>query len=128
MLQSSRHMTCFTHLENHPARYQPCPRCGHHTITAITSGYKLRADPCPLDTSQEIAALLTGRRTFDVLIWGLPKRMHLEWRSLTRIRAPRKHPVIATHQCVPTATRPRKEPETGLVIPQPVNDSAEPAF
>lgn len=122
-------MSCFEHLINRPAHYQPCPRCGHHTLTAWTAGIKIRLDPEPLTIHQEIAALLSSRRTYDVLILGLPRRMYPEWRHLLRIRAPRKHAVVATHTCPPNAIRPQyRQPETEIAIPSPVIEHEQPLF
>lgn len=122
-------MTGFEHLINRPARYQPCPRCGRHTLTAWTSGIRIRLDPEPLTIHQEIAALLSGRHTYDVLIYGLPRRMHPEWRHLLRIRAPRKHPVVATHICPPGAVRPQyQQPEIEITIPSAATECEQPLF
>lgn len=105
------------HLIDRPAHYQPCPHCGRHTITAWCGGVRTRCDPEPLTINQEIAALLTGRQTYDVMIWGLPRRMNLAWRDITRIRAGRKYAIIATHKCAPGKTTPfGNQPETEITI------------
>jgi hypothetical protein len=117
------------HLEDGPAFYQTCPRCGHHTLTAWCCGVKTRFDPEPLSIHEEIAALLCGRRTYDVLIYGLPRRMYPEWRHLLRIRAPRKHTVIATHACPSGAIRsPFRQPEIEIIIPSPAIEHEQPLF
>jgi hypothetical protein len=117
------------HLEDGPAHYQPCPRCGRHTLTAWCAGVKTRFNPEPLTIHQEIAALLTGRRTYDVLILGLPRRMYPEWRHLLRIQAPRKHPVIVTHACPPGAIRPQfRQPEIEIEIPSPATEHEQLLF
>lgn len=107
------------HLIDRPARYQPCPRCARHTLIAWTGGIKTRTDPESLNIHAEIAALLTRRLTFDVYVYGLPRRMHLEWRDIDRIRARRKYPVVASHQCMPLPVPPGIAPETDLAIPAP---------
>lgn len=117
------------HLEDGPAFYQPCPRCARHTLTAYCAGVKTRLDPEPLTINQEIAALLLGRRTYDVLIQGLPRRMYPEWRHLLRIRAPRKHTVIATHVCPPNPVRPPfRQPEIEVTIPALTTLPEQPLF
>ena len=121
-------MTAFEHLIDRPARYQPCPRCNRHTLVAMVSGVKTRLNPEPLSITAEIAALLDGCRTYDVLLWGLPRRMHPIWRDISRIRAPRRHTVIATHQCTPLSRPPVTQPETDLAIPYPSTTGEIPGF
>lgn len=117
------------HLEDGPAFYQPCPRCGRHTLTAYCAGVKTRLDPEPLSINAEIAALILGRRTYDVLVMGLPRRMYPAWRHLSRIRAPRIHAVIATHICPPNPVRPQSlEPETEITIPSLTTVPDKPLF
>jgi len=117
------------HLIDRPAHYQPCPRCTRHTLTAWCGGIHTRLDPEPLSVNQEIAAILSGRLTYDVLILGLPRRMYPEWRHLLRIQAPRRHPVIATHVCPPGVIRAGfTQPETEIVIPSPVTEYEQPQF
>lgn len=113
------------HLIDRAARYQPCPRCARHTLTAIDGGIIIRADPEPIGINTEIAALLAHRFTYDVHSYGLPRRMHLEWRDLTRIRAGRKRPVVASHACMPLPMRPAAEPETEITVPYPRNPQPE---
>jgi hypothetical protein len=112
------------HLESRPARYQPCPHCGHHTLTAQDAGIPVRCDPEPLSINQEIAALLLGRATYDVLVYGLPRRMHPRYRDFGRIRAPRRHAVIADHKCGPGPRPLMRQPETEIVIPFAITATA----
>ena len=121
-------MTAFEHCIDRPAHYQPCPHCHRHTLTAIVSGVKTRLNPEPLTINTEIAALLDGRRTYDVLLYGLPRRMHPIWRDISRIRAPRRHTVIATHQCAALSRSPVTQPETDLAIPYPSTTGEIPLF
>ena len=121
-------MITFEHLINRPARYQPCPRCNRHTLVAMVSGVRTRLDPEPLTIDGEVIALLSGRRTYDVMLWGLPRRMHPIWRDISRIRAPRKYTVIATHQCTPLPAPLSVQPETDLVIPYPSAAGEIPGF
>lgn len=110
-------MIHFEHLISRPAHYQPCPKCGHHTITATTSGHPIRCNPQPLTLQQEITARLASLQTYDVLIYGLPRQMHPIWRDLDRIRAGRKYAVIADHTCTPLPMPPGRQPETEIFIP-----------
>jgi hypothetical protein len=121
-------MIRFEHLIDRAAHYQPCPRCSRHTITALSGGVPLRLDPEPLTINQEIAALLSGRQTYDVMLWGLPRRMHPIWRDISRIRAPRKHAVIAAHKCTPLPVPPGRQPETELTVPYPSTVTETPLF
>src|SRR5215831_14497868 len=90
-----------THLVTEPARPVTCSRCGLRVIHAITGGLTTITDSAPLSVNEEIAALLTGRPTFDLCASG--GHAYLEWRDITRIRAGRKYPVLAIHQCGPGA-------------------------
>ena len=79
------------------ARLQPCPACRRHTLFAITDGLRIRADPEPLGIHAEIAARLQQRETYDVITWGQPRRLYLEFRNLLRVMAGRRYPVVAAH-------------------------------
>jgi len=105
------------HLIDRAARYQPCPKCERHTLTAIVGGMPIRADPEPLTINAEIAALLSGLITFDVHSYGLPRKMHLEDRDIDRIKRGHKYPVVAMHTCIPLPRRRAAAPETELTIP-----------
>jgi hypothetical protein len=87
------------HLITRPARIINCPRCGALALTAVTGGLTTVTSIEPLSIDQEIAALLTGRTTFDMQIRGT--HIYLEWRDVTRIQAGREYPVVAIHQCTP---------------------------
>lgn len=105
------------HLVTQPAKLATCSRCGALTLTAITGGLTTVIDPCPLEIAQEIAALMAGKATFDLVPVGC--RLFIEWRDITRMRAPRLHAVVTVHQCagatqkpvpVPAAAPPPDEP------------------
>jgi len=87
------------HLVTEPARPVTCSRCGQQVIHAVTGGLTTITDTTPLSVNEEITALLTGRPTFDLQSNG--NRAYLEWRDITRIKAGRRHPVVAAHQCGP---------------------------
>ena len=74
------------------------------TITAMVDGLLTAVDTRPLGIGEEIAAIMSGKATFDLVITG--QRIYLEWRSLTRIRAARDHPVVARHPCAAASSRP----------------------
>lgn len=104
------------HLISHPARLQPCPHCGHYTLTAIAGGLTVHANPQALSINEEIAALITGKASYDVLIHGLPRGIYLERRDIDRIRAPRAHAVVATHIC-PVLFNPSPQPAVDIGLP-----------
>jgi hypothetical protein len=81
------------------ASLQACPRCRRHVLIAYVDGLLVRADPENLGPAGETAARLQNRLTYDIQIYGLPRRMYLTYRDVGRIRAARKHPVIAQHRC-----------------------------
>jgi hypothetical protein len=118
------------HFETRAARYQPCPHCGRHTLIALDEGATVRADPEPLTLHQEIAARLQGKTTYDVLLYGFPRRMYPTARNLIRIRAPRHYAVIADHRCIPGTQRPAiRQPETEITVPYPsTTDSEQPLY
>jgi hypothetical protein len=91
------------HLITTPAKTGECSRCGAVVLTAITGGLTTVTDARPLSVDEEIAALLTSRVTFDLQQTGT--QAYLEWRDLTRIRAGRRYPVVAIHQCRGAAVR-----------------------
>ena len=81
------------------AVWQPCARCRRHVLACRVDGLLVRCDPENLTVAGELAARIQNRLTFDVHVYGLPRRMHLEFRHLTRIKAPRRYPVVAAHSC-----------------------------
>lgn len=89
------------YLITEPAKAAACNRCGSRVITAVTGGLTTITDIQALSVNEEIAALLTGRATFDLQANG--QRVFIEWRDVNRIRAGRRHPVVALHQCGPGA-------------------------
>lgn len=92
------------HLITEAAKLRICTRCGEYTIVAISGGINTAADIQPLSVDEEIAALLTGRRTFDFAQIGL--RYYLHYRDLFAIRANRIHPVVAAHRHRPSLPSP----------------------
>ncbi|SRR6266702_2291065 len=87
------------YLITEPAKAAECTRCHTQVICAVTGGLTTITDTQPLSVNEEIAALLGGRATFDLHATGT--RVFLEWRDITRIRAGRRFPVVALHQCAP---------------------------
>jgi hypothetical protein len=67
-------------------------RCGRIVFDAIVEGLPVHADPTPLTPIGELAALLAGRRTYDLA------RRELWHRDRWRI-CRREHPVVADHRC-----------------------------
>jgi len=112
------------HLINRPAAIRACPTCTHPILRATTGGIDVTTDPAPVSITEEITQLLSGHRSYDVLTWGLPQRIFLEWRDPDRIRT-RKYPVVTTHGCRVT---PPAAGETELVIRTPVHYPEIPLF
>lgn len=92
------------HLVTRPAALAECRRCGAATITAMVDGLLTAVDTQPLSISAEIAAIMAGKTTFNLMVTG--QRIYLEWRSVTRIRAGRDHPVVARHPCAAASSKP----------------------
>jgi hypothetical protein len=93
------------HLISTPAALLPCGRCGRHVLACFSGGFRTVADPEPLGLAAEIAAWLDSRMAFDVIKWGIPERLYLEYRTETRIAAGRNYLVVASHGCPPGAAR-----------------------
>jgi hypothetical protein len=96
------------------ARLAPCGRCRRHILTAVTGGLARRADPVNLTLGAEITARLSGRDIYDVLIYGLPRRLYLEYRDITRVKAGRANAIVASHECPPGKPGP---PGTQITVP-----------
>ena len=87
-----------THLISTVANETACPRCHGAILTALDEGLPARVDTTPLPNHQaEIAALLTGRRTYTQLPTG-----ELAHRDPDRITDPNLRGTIhAEHKCPP---------------------------
>ena|SRR5687767_13343368 len=85
-----------THFVSTVATPSRCPRCRTPILTALDEGLTARVDLAPLrDRQAEIAALLTGRRTYNRLNIG-----HLVYRDATRIAGNSLAGTVhAEHQC-----------------------------
>ncbi len=90
------------HLISTAAALVGCRRCARTVLEGYDGGQLIRADPAPLAPEDELLALLGGRHTYDLHLMGLPRRPYLIWRCTFRLRAPRRHQVVATHECTPT--------------------------
>lgn len=73
-----------------------CRHCGRPLLAATVGGLDRHVDPAPLTDAGELAALLAGRATYDLA--GI-NRDHLIRRSVHRIHATGRHPVLADHDC-----------------------------
>ena len=113
------------------AAIQACPRCRRHTLIAAPYGIPARCDPENLTLNGELAAKLQSRLTFDVHVYGLPRRMHFEYRHLDRIKAQRRHPVVAEHRCggeLILLTEKFTDEVTDIVLPYSRPQTDEPPF
>lgn len=78
----------------------PCAHCPAHLLAATVLGIDRHIDTVPLTPAGELAALLTGRATYNLA--GL-NRDHLVRRTVHHIRGGnRRLPVVADHNCRPT--------------------------
>lgn len=74
-----------------------CSRCSAPLLAATVGGLDVRVDPVALNDLGELAALMGGRRTYEV---------RGEWLILRRpehIRAGNRGPVLGAHACTPVA-------------------------
>lgn len=96
--------TSADHLIDRPMQIAVCDQCGTHLLVAIVGGITTYADMQPLSVNAEIAAILCGRATFDIVTDGI-RKAYLVSRDIFRIRGERKCSVVASHAC-PTGRRP----------------------
>lgn len=110
-----------------PSRYATlanCPRCHRPMLCGLdddTAALFVHADPTPLTAEQELAALLTGHRTYDAILDTVRNRLRLYHRTRWHM-ADRHHPVLADHRCQvtwPSLTGPAARP---AARPQPEGD------
>lgn len=83
------------------AQLRACPQCKALVLTAWdhdTAACLIHLDPTPLTTEGEINALLERRATYDAEIRN-HSEIVFEHRHSWRIRAPRRHTVLAIHAC-----------------------------
>lgn len=81
------------------AVWRSCPRCRRHVLAAVVNGLLTHCDPENLTVAGELAARIQNQMTFDIHVYGLPRRMRFAYRCIDRIRADRKFPVVAEHRC-----------------------------
>ena len=104
------------------ARLTTCPRCHAAVIRALdapVAALDVRLDPVPLDIRAELAALISGRLTYDLIPAGFGQE--IEYRDEMRIRK-RNYPVLAEHQC------PGPIPATAVRRPRKRRSDARPPF
>lgn len=73
-----------------------CRSCGRPLLAVTVGGLDRHVDPAPLTELGELAALMSGRVTYD-LSGSLAD--HLIRRTVHRIAVPRGLPVVAEHRC-----------------------------
>lgn len=87
-----------------------CPRCRCAVLAALdapVAALDVRLDPDPLDPATELAALLRGQFTYDLIKFD--RHHEITYRDQWRITK-RDHPVLATHHCpgrIPASAIPR---------------------
>lgn len=84
---------------------EPCPRCGVPTIVGRPSdmiGWDVRCDPQPLDKLGEVLALMSGRATFCLRLYGLSVVVIDERDIFAKVGSPAGRcdvDVIVEHHC-----------------------------
>lgn len=118
--------------EYRPVQITPCQHCQQHLAVAVVSGMTTYCDPEPLSIAAEIAAIMTGRITYDV-VPETSRKAYLHDRDIFRIRGGREYVVIAAHSC-PTGMRPcmpweiRKPPPAKAAAPRKETSDARVPF
>lgn len=85
------------HFISTTARNTTCPTCRAHTLTAHDEGLPATVDATPIPATDEIAALLAGKRTYTKTRGG-----QLIHRQAGRIRGGwLKGDIHAEHKCTP---------------------------
>lgn len=81
-------------------RLRICPQCRAPVLAGLDAdncALAVRADPTPIGEIGEAIALLTGRRTFDLIGTGGDKKLYL--REEHNIKSARKYLVFLEHRC-----------------------------
>lgn len=82
------------------AGLRTCPRCNSPILTGLDAdmcALTARTDLLSVNAMGETLALLTGRRTFDLITVGGRKELHR--RDECHIKAERTYPVLPEHKC-----------------------------
>lgn len=82
------------------ARLRTCPRCHAPVLAGLDAdicAFSVRADLTPIDETGEALALLTRRRTFDLVSDRHAKKLYA--REEHNIRMSRRYPVLPEHRC-----------------------------
>lgn len=99
------------------ATLRTCPHCHTPVLSGLDAdncAFSVRADPTPINEIGEALALLTGRRTFDLVGNASGKRLYV--REEHNIKSGRRYLVFPEHRCgqslaahiEQTPSRPRK--------------------
>jgi hypothetical protein len=92
------------HLVSTNTRETTCRRCGAAVLTALDEGLTATVDPKPIPPNNEVAILLTGRRTYTKTNGG-----QLIHREAGRIRGGWLRGTIhAEHQCRQNGPQPEQ--------------------
>lgn len=76
-------------------RWRTCG-CGQRVLVAIAEGAPVAVDPAVVDPLAEVAGLIAGRFSYDLVkIYGRSELVH---RSYSRM-GHRRYPVVLTHPC-----------------------------
>lgn len=78
-----------------------CRRCGAPLLAALDgpiASIPVRCDPVVLTPPDELAALLAGRMTYELIPSGTTAQ-RIRWRSPEVIRGATGYPVFAEHVC-----------------------------
>lgn len=102
------HLTRAGHLDetglSRRARPRPCPLCRTWTVAGIDddiAAFSTHADPTPLNQLGEVAALIAGRRTVELVHTGGRLQLEQRWADHieTRPAGQGRYDVLAVHAC-----------------------------
>jgi hypothetical protein len=82
------------HLVSTPAAATTCRKCRRIVLAGWSDGFMVRTDPQPLNALGELAALVAGKRTYNV-----SAVTRLLWLRDTYNIGRRDHQVLADHIC-----------------------------
>lgn len=81
-------------------RLRTCTRCNAPVLAGLDAdncAFAARVDMTPISATGEAVALLTGRRTFDLVGGGGEKKLYI--REDHNIKSDRRYLVFAEHRC-----------------------------
>ena len=90
-------MEVFKYFESKVLKEVACVRCEATVLVGQASGFKVKLDPDPLTTFQEITELQAGRPTYE--LYETVRGAEPIFRSYNQIKAQTGRKVLGTHIC-----------------------------